>query len=155
RPNHYEYGRWGCRTRIEFPIAKLLDYASRWQALEADANPFAVVVLAHLKTLETRKAAADRQTWKVRLVKGLDERGMTPEDVSQLVRFIDWVMDLPPALEKLFREEIHRYEEEKDMPYITSFEHFGRAQGLLEGIEVTLEVKFGEEGLKLIPEIRE
>jgi hypothetical protein len=155
RPNHYEYGRWGCRTRIEFPTAKLLDYASRWQTLEADANPFAVVVLAHLKTLETRKAAADRQTWKVRLVKGLYERGMSAEQVRQLFRFIDWIMELPEALERLFWQEITEYQEDQGMPFITIAERVGMEKGLLEGIEVSLEVKFGEEGLKLIPEIRE
>src|SRR5436305_396482 len=84
----------------------------------ADPNPFALVVLAHLKAMETRKTPVDRQTWKVRLVKGLHDRGMKAEDLRQLSRFIDWMMDLPPALEALFREEIHRYEEEKRMPFI-------------------------------------
>ena len=65
RPSRYEYGRWGFRAGTEFPIAKLLDYAPHWQALETDANPFATVVLAHLKTLETRQSPADRQAWKV------------------------------------------------------------------------------------------
>jgi hypothetical protein len=61
RPSHYSYGRWGCRTGIEFRSVKLLDYAPHWQALEADPNPFATVVLAHLKTLETRGAPAGRR----------------------------------------------------------------------------------------------
>jgi hypothetical protein len=155
RPSQYGYGRWGFRTSTEFPIVKLLDSAPHWQALEANPNPFATVVLAHLKTLETRKAPADRQAWKVRLVKGLYERGLKAEDVRQLIRFIDWLMDLPPALEKLFQEEIHRYEEEKRMPYITSFERAAIRKGLLAGIEVSLELKFGAEGLKLLPEIRQ
>lgn len=38
---------------------------------------------------------------------------------------------------------------------VTSFERFARAEGLLEGIEVSLELRFGPEGLKLMPEIRE
>jgi hypothetical protein len=46
------------------------------------------------------------------------------------------------------------YEEEKHMPYITSFEHFGRAQGLLAGIETCLKLKFGADGLNPMPEIR-
>jgi hypothetical protein len=69
--------------------------------------------LAHLKTLETRQAPADRPAWKVRLIKGLYQRGLSAEDVRQLIRFIDWMMDLPPALEKLAEEEIHRFEEDK------------------------------------------
>ena len=29
RPSRYEYGRWGFRTGTEFPIVKLLDYATQ------------------------------------------------------------------------------------------------------------------------------
>jgi hypothetical protein len=155
RPDHFGYGRWGFHTEIRFPVVKLLDYAPHWQALEVDPNPFAVVVLAHLKTLETRHAPADRHTWKLRLVKGLYERGMEAEHVRRLFRFIDWVMDLPPALDKLFWEEIHRYDEEKKMPFMTTPERFGRMEGLLKGIEVSLRLKFGPAGNQLVPEIKE
>jgi hypothetical protein len=41
------------------------------------------------------------------------------------------------------------------MPFITSVERVGHARGLREGIEAILKVRFGEEGLKLMPEIRE
>jgi len=41
------------------------------------------------------------------------------------------------------------------MPYITSVERVGMKKGLLKGIELGLEVKFGAEGLKLLPEISE
>jgi hypothetical protein len=155
RPTRYGYGRWGFHTSTTFPAPKVLDYAPRWQALEADPNPFATIVLAHLKALETRGAPDDRRVWKVRLIKGLYERGLEPEDVRQLFRFIDWIMDLPPALESLAREEIHRYEEERRMPYMTSFERLARAESLLKGIEVALKIKFGAAGLELMPEIRE
>jgi hypothetical protein len=154
RPSQYGYGRWGFRTSVEFPVVKLLDHVANWQALEADPNPFAMVVLAHLKTLETRRAPAERQAWKVRLVKGLYERGLDAEDVRQLYRFIDWIMDLPEPLERLFWEEINTYQEEKRMPFITIAERVGMEKGLLEGIEVSLKVKFGEPGLALLPEIR-
>jgi hypothetical protein len=154
RPSDYGYGRWGGWTGTKFLLVKLLDYAAQWQALEASPNPFAVVVLAHLKALETRKAPADRQVWKLRLAKGLYDRGMAAEDVRQLCRFIDWMMDLPPALEALFRQELDSYAEEKRMPYLTTWERYGMAKGLLEGIEECLQMKFGEEGLKLLAEIR-
>jgi len=41
------------------------------------------------------------------------------------------------------------------MQFITTPERIGMEKGLLAGIEVSLEVKFGEEGLQLLPEIRE
>jgi hypothetical protein len=89
------------------------------------------------------------------LVKGLYERGRSPEDVRQLIRFIDWVMDLPPALDDLFRQEIRQYEQEKQMPFMTTFERLARTEELQAGIELGLELKFGAEGLQLMPEIRQ
>jgi hypothetical protein len=155
RPSRYGYGRWGFRTSTEFPVVKLLDYAPHWQVLEADPNPFATVVLAHLKALETRRAPADRRAWKVRLVKGLYERGMGAEDVRQLFRFIDWIIDLPQGLDNLFWEEISQYQEVKRMPFITTPERIGLEKGYFKGIEVALRLKFGDEGLALLSEIRE
>lgn len=45
------------------------------------------------------------------------------------------------------------------MPYLFPAEQSARekglVQGLLTGIEVALDIKFGNDGLKLLPEIRE
>jgi hypothetical protein len=155
RPSHFGYGRWGFRTGTEFPIQKLLDWRPHVQALEADPNPFAVVVLAHLKTLETRGKPGDRHTWKVRLVKGLYERGRSAEDVRQLFRFIDWLMDLPKGLDTQFWDEIHQFEEENKMPFMTTPERLARVEELVAGIELGLELKFGAPGLQLMPEVKE
>ncbi len=154
RPSHFGYGRWGFHTGTEFPIRKLLDWAPHWQALESDPNPFAVVVLAHLKALETRGAPADRRVWKVRLAEGLYDRGLSAEDVRQLFRFIDWMLDLPMPLDQLVWDEIYHHEEGKHMPFITSPERLAMRKALLKGIEAVLDVKFGAEGLKLMPEIQ-
>jgi hypothetical protein len=80
---------------------------------------------------------------------------MDPEDIRQLLRFIDWIMDLPQELERLFQQEIKAYQEEKRMPFITIFERVALEQGLLRGIEACLRLKFGAEGLELMPELRE
>jgi hypothetical protein len=39
----------------------------------------------------------------VRLVQGLYERGLGPEQVRQLFRLIDWMVQLPEELEHEFR----------------------------------------------------
>ncbi len=49
RPDHYEEELWGCSSKLSWPPVKLLDYADRVPELEASDNPFAKVVLAHLK----------------------------------------------------------------------------------------------------------
>jgi hypothetical protein len=155
RPNRYESARWGFRSLTEFPIVKLLDYAPQYEELEADPNPFAVVVLAHLKAMETRRSPDERHAWKLRLVKGLYGRGMDSEDVRRLFAFIDWVMELPGPLEESFQGELDAFQQEKRMPYITSVERVALRKGLREGIEVALRIKFGDKGLELMPEVAE
>jgi hypothetical protein len=166
RPDRFEYDRWGCSVGIRFLVAKLLDYQGQEEALERSANPFAAVVLAQLKALETRQEPQTRWQWKVRLVKGLYERGLSPEQVRQLFRLIDWMLALPEELDESFHEEIHRFQEERRMPYITSIERLamkkgraeglqeGHVQGLQEGLAVALKAKFGTAGAKLARKVR-
>ena len=179
RPEHFAYSLWGCSMRLEFPVVKLLDYVDRVAELEAERNPFAAVVLAHLKTVETRHEPAQRRDWKIRLVKSLFDRGLSAEEIRQLFRLIDWLMDLPREFEEEFQEQIHRFEEERQMPYVTAIERMalekgrlegiqegrqeghqegrreGEVSGLHEGIELALELKFGADGLALMPLVRE
>jgi hypothetical protein len=153
-PRGYRYGRWGGETGNRFEPVKLLRYAEREAELEADANPFARVVLAHLKALETRQDPAGRHAWKLRLVRGLYEGGFSADDVRELFRLIDWLMELPPALDDLFWQEMDRLEEERRMPYVTSIERHWIRKAQLESIEDLLRDKFGEAGLALLPEIQ-
>jgi hypothetical protein len=179
RPDHYEQGLWGCRTQFDFPVVKLLDYREDWAALETSRNPFATIVMAHLKTQETRRDDTQRQVWKFRLIRRLYEQGYTRADIVGLFRFIDWLMRLPEEVEAALWHEIREYEEGKQMDYITSVERIGikkgfqqgvqegrqkglqegkqlgLREGLLNGIELGLELKFGSEGLRLLPEIHE
>jgi hypothetical protein len=88
-------------------------------------------------------------------VRNLFERGFNPKDVRELFRVIDWLMELPPELAQMFTQELNKLQEEKRMPYITSTERIWRCEGLGKGIESLLKVRFGDEGLKLMPEIHE
>jgi hypothetical protein len=166
RPNRFGYGRWGSKVGIRFPAVKLLDYAADVPDLEANPNPFAAVVLAHLKTKETRQDANARCFWKVRLVKRLYERGLSKQDVRELFRLIDWMMDLPEAQYQQFWQELEQYEKEKQVPYITSVERHGiekgkregliegKREGLLKAITLGLKLKFGAAGLQLMPAVQ-
>jgi len=48
---------------------KFRDYKERWLELEPSINPFATLVMAHLKTRATRKDPEERLRWKMRLVR--------------------------------------------------------------------------------------
>jgi hypothetical protein len=155
RPTEFRNTLFGCEAGLRLPAVKLLDFAAHEAELEASDNPFAKVVLAHLKARETHGNPADRHAWKLRLVRGLYERGFSVKDVRELFRVIDWLMALPTALENVFWQEITKIQEERRMPFITTPERVGRRAGMREGIESLLKVRFGEEGLQLMPEIHE
>jgi hypothetical protein len=152
RPSHFGYDLVGCHLAFASPIVKLLDFDARRPLLEASGNPFATVVLAHLATGQTRDDPASRQAWKVRLVRGLYERGLSRDDVLQLFHLIDWMMDLPPALEQLFDQEIEAIEREKHMPYVSSIERRALERGRAEGKAEMLLRALGRHFQTAVPE---
>jgi hypothetical protein len=151
RPDRFAYDLWGCSMDFRFPSIKLLDFVGREAILEASDNPFALVTRAHLATMQTRQDEASRHAWKIRLVRELYERGLSRNDVLQLFRLIDWMMDLPEVLGKLFDREVEQIEQERQMPYVTSVERRakqegrveGRAEGQVEMLLRALERKYG------------
>lgn len=88
--------------------------------------------------------------WKLRIVRGLDERGYTRQDILELFRVIDWMMMLPADPDQAFHYSLEQYEGETRMPYITSIERNaiekgreeGREQGLRQAIVSALLVRF-------------
>jgi len=154
RPNHFiSQGIW-TRTEFEFPIVKLLDYRERWAELEADRNPFATVVMIHLKTLETKGDRRKKKEFKLALIKRLYEQGFEREDIINLYNLIDWMMTLPKDLEREFQEELRKYEEDKKMPYITSMERSGELKGEQKIVIQLLNHRIGEIEPPLIEQIR-
>jgi hypothetical protein len=146
----YQQARWGCELTFRFPVVQIHAPGRDWAALEQDLNPFAVVVMAHLKAREVRDGA-ERKQWKLRLMRGLYERGYNREEILALFRFIDWLLVLPAALEQEFWHEVRQFEEEKRMPYVTSVERRGFEQGLQQGLQAAREMlleavatRFGE-----------
>jgi hypothetical protein len=133
RPQPFESELWGCAVSFRFPIIKLLDYLPRWAELESSQNPFAIVVMAHLKTKETRNDAVARKEWKFKLTRMLYERGYERQDILNLFRFIDWILELPEDLKRSFRDELEAYERERQMPYVTSIEQMAEAKGEARG----------------------
>jgi hypothetical protein len=80
-----------------------------------------------------------------------------------LFRLIDWLLQLPEPMEREFRADILR-NEEKLMPYVTSFERFAKEEGHQEGrqegartsqemIKDALLVRFGELPKELVMRI--
>jgi hypothetical protein len=177
RPTHFGEAVWDCLATIRFPVVKLSDFRANWSLLEASANPFATVVMAHLKTQETQGNPTDRYRWKWAFTRRLYQLGMARDEIIQLYRFIDWLMRLPDELEAEYLQAIETYEKEQTVTFITYAERIGeergfqegkqegkqegrqegkqegKQEGLLAAIELGLDLKFGADGLALLPTI--
>jgi len=81
----YQRARLGCELTFRFPVVQIHATWRDWAALEQDLNPFAVVVMAHLKAREVRDGT-ERKQWKLRLLRGLYERGYNREEILTLFR---------------------------------------------------------------------
>jgi GrpB-like predicted nucleotidyltransferase (UPF0157 family) len=90
--------------------------------LEASRNPFAIAVMAHLKTKETQKDLRSLKEWKFQLTRRLYEQGFERQDIMELFLFVDWLMELPEGLKREFKTELNQYEQEKQMRYVSSIE---------------------------------
>jgi Domain of unknown function (DUF4351) len=130
RPDQFQDSRWGCSIHFEFPIVKLLDYESEWEALEHNENPFAIVTMAHLKTKATHNDPASRKAWKFRLTTMLYDRGYSQQAILDLYNFLDFMMTLPESLSQQFDTELATFEEERRMKYVTTIERRAEARGL-------------------------
>lgn len=138
-PNNYIVRRWDFSLQFVFPAVKVLEYRKRWAELEANPNPFALVIMAHLKAQELRNRTDKYplKVWKMRLVRMMFERGYNREQIVSLFAFIDWMVELPPNLEIQFTDDLAQFSEEKQMPYITSIERVGEQKGRKEGEKKT------------------
>jgi hypothetical protein len=183
RPDRFGADIWDCFAGIRFPVIKLSDYRQRWDMLESSTNPFAIVVMAHLKTQDTQQDPEDRYRWKWAFTRRLYAMGFSRDDIIGLYTFVDLLMALPEPLEERYLDELEAYEEGLQMPYITSAERIGikrgikigkeegRAEGLeqdleqgreegerkglLTAIELALQIKFGADGEAFAPAVRQ
>ena len=144
RPDCYTHELCGCGVRMWFPVAKLKDLEARWEELERSDNPFAMVVMVHLKTQATQGMPEQRARWKLVLSRMLLERGWSHNDILDLYKFIDWVMALPKDLQQQHEETL----EEEKMTHLTVWERRGKQEGLKEharrAVLRALELRFEE-----------
>lgn len=135
RPAEYRQELFGTATSFRFETAKLLDYEARWAELAANPNVFAVVAMAHLRVISTRRDYGARLNWKLELTKLLYERGYDKLTVLKLFRFLDWLMWLPEEWQQKYGDTIALIEEEKRVQYVTSVERRGIQKGLQQGLQ--------------------
>ncbi|XKH59385.1 hypothetical protein LG290_11930 [Halomonas sediminis] len=131
RPTTFHYQRWGCELTFTFPTAKLIDWEEDWLQLETRDNVFALVVMAQIKAKRLKDGASRKDT-KVALTRLLFERGYSREQIVRLFNIIDWMIQLPKALEPEFVQAVYAIQEEKHMPYVNTIERLGIEKGRQE-----------------------
>src|SRR6185312_16337811 len=134
RPAGFGYDLFGTGIQHRFRAAKLMDYEAQWEAMEQSSNPFALVVMIHLRGIATQGKGRRRLEWKLALMKALSEKGWPEDDVIDLFRVIDWVMALPPKLEERFEKQWKEYEEEKMTVRLAPFERRAMERGMERGM---------------------
>ena len=72
---------------------------------------------------------------KFRIAELLYERDWGKQQILDLFAVIDWLMALPPELEKQLWTSISELERNMKMPYVTSVERLGIEKGRQEGRE--------------------
>jgi len=158
RPNEYHAETLGCEVSLRFPVRKLRDLEQQWSDLEASNNPFAVVAMAHLKAQQTRGDMEARLRWKLHIARALYRKDFSKTTVLALVRFLDWLVTLPPVLQEQFTTTVHHLED-TSMPYYADFElvamnkglQQGLQQGLRKSVTTLLTKKFPDHSAALLP----
>ncbi len=158
RPQEFGYELWGYEIKLRFPTIKLLDYEADWAALEQSKNPFAVVVMTHLRAKTTQRYPQTRLRWKIDLVKALYANQFTRHEIAELFRFIDWVMVLPEKYETRFENALKEIEESEQMRYVTTIERRAIERGSVETAREmlidALTVRFQEVPEELLERLR-
>lgn len=152
RPERFQIKRWGFELVCRFPVVKISDFADRWEELMALPNPMAVAVMAYLRIWQAKNDDLKKLSFKRELIRLLYERKYERERILALLRFIDWIIVLPEELEQKLEDDIHEFEEEQTMPFVSRWElraeargeARGEAKGLRNAILLQLAHKFGE-----------
>lgn len=167
RPTQYRDGHWGYRIQFRLPggearrLSRALGSAGGGPKPirhDGDGPPDGAGDPEQSTGASASKVGADRRLY---------ERGFQRRPVVDLLRFVDWVMALPPDLDAEYWETLEQYEEEQRTPYTMGIERRaierglqqgiaeGERRGVLSAIELALNAKFGSEASDILAEIRQ
>jgi len=144
RPNSWGFAFAGSKHTLEFSIVKLIDYEPEIDELLTLDNAFGLITAAHLITQQTRRKNKERYHAKLRLIRLLYERQWERKRIVELLRVIDWFLELPKELRQQLKTEICQIEEQQKMKYVTSFERDALEEGIEKGIVLGKELGVAE-----------
>ena len=132
KPDEYCDNWYNCYTEIGFLVVKLLDYRCEIEGLASSENPFSALILTHLMKLETKSNPENRLAKKVELTKLCEKKGWSLEELKSVLRFIQWVLVLPPEYELKCKNLIKTEDKAMQLHFL---EEEGIAKGMQQGME--------------------
>ncbi len=125
---------------FSFNMLKIVDYKGKEGALKKEKNIFSLVILAQLAIMDARDNQDLRRMHKLALAKKLFNSGYNKEDVSNLYKFIDWLIKLNSEHMKTFEKEIVEIAGKEswmdwDPVYVSTFEQVGIMRGMEKGMQ--------------------
>jgi hypothetical protein len=74
----------------------------------------------------------------------LYQRRYERQDILELFRYIDWMLQLPKLLEEQLYQAIEAMEQEEQMPYVTAIERYAQARGEAQTLRKQIQLKYKE-----------
>jgi len=141
KPDRFNYEFFGCELSFRYRTYKILEQDD--SDLKASNNPFALVVLAAKRNLQSREDEEKRFSFKRELARLMLDKGYGREEILHVFRFLDGVLALTSLeQEKIIYDEFLS-QEVKEVAYVTNFERLARLREACESVVEVLEVKFG------------
>ena len=134
KPERFSEELWGCEMSLRFPSVKLLELEKKLKDdPELSRNQFAQITRIHLAAKRSSPDSAKRRSYKRQFLLELggalrdgkiDIEGR--EQVKKILSLLDGFLSLSAENDKIFREELMRDEEIKEMKqetlYLSTFE---------------------------------
>ncbi|HHW01869.1 MAG TPA: DUF4351 domain-containing protein [Thermoanaerobacterales bacterium] len=135
----FEYKFYNTKLTYEYGTYKIIEQSE--DELKQNSNPFALVVLASLYLIKSKKSINDRYMYKLSLIRLMLQKGYNREQIEKLFIFIDSLLELPKKEALKFNEEIKILSKEGDSMGLSwestnlakVFKEIGREEGKAEG----------------------
>ncbi|WP_018250389.1 RpnC/YadD family protein [Orenia marismortui] len=134
KPSSFNYEFHGTKLNYEYNSYKILEQEEA-EVLKLD-NPFAMVILAGLYTLKSKRKDYLRYEFKKKLFKLLLDRGYSKKKIKNIFEFLDGILFLPNDLELRFRDDIKETigGDETMTKELTNLYQVGKSEGISEGM---------------------
>jgi hypothetical protein len=150
-PSRYSADLYSTKRSLTFRSVKVMKKRNQIAKLEKDPNPVGLFVAAFLEGRRLKDDEPARAAVKVRLIRNLLGRGKALDDPRHWYQYLEWLLPLSPEYNRRVREEVDRTRKEGEMRFRTYADDYVEGRGIIMGIEIALEAKFGSEGLALMP----